>query len=369
MPKREHPGQIGDYWLSQRKGSSVWCRTWYNGSTRQTERASLGTDDFQEAQLKLAEWITKNQILRTEDPQELPLETVLVRYYEGHAKHIRSAESARYALAKWSDFFAEKMVSDITPRTTDDFMNHLREQGCSEGYIGRILRVGKAALNRAYQHGEIVAVPYIKSGSKGIERERILTIPEAGALFNAVESEHMLIYLLLAFNTLARPEAILELKRFQIDLENRLIRLNPPGREQTKKRRPTLPITDTLMPWLQQAKTESLVSWNGKSIKSIKKGFQRIRERAGLGTDLVPYTIRHTMATELRKRGVPAWEVAGFLGHKSEGITERYAKFSPDYLSKARRSIDEYFVELQPYVKRTLVFKGNKRVSCVLTSE
>ena len=111
------------------------------------------------------------------------------------------------------------------------------------------------------------------------------------------------------------------------------------------------------MPWVEKANTDYLVSWKGKPIKSVKKAFQRIRERTGLGPDLVPYTIRHTMATELRKRGVPAWEVAGFLGHKSEGITERYAKFSPDYLSQARRSIDDYFVELQPYITRTLVFK------------
>ncbi|MCG7985650.1 MAG: site-specific integrase [Candidatus Thiodiazotropha lotti] len=369
MPNREHPGQIGAYWLSQRKGSSAWCRTWFDKDTRQTKRSSLGTDDFQEAQLKLAEWITKNQILRKENPSELPLETVLVRYYDGHARFLRSAESARFALAKWSDFFAEKMVSDITPGSINGFIFHLREKGCSEGCIGRILGVGKAALNRAYRHGEINTVPYIKSGSKGTERERILTIPEVGALFNAVESEHMFMYLMLAFNTLARPEAILELKRFQVDIENRLIQLNPPGREQTKKRRPTLPITDALMPWLQQTKTESLVSWNGKPIKSIKKGFQRIRERAQLGSDLVPYTIRHTMATELRKRGVPAWEVAGFLGHKTEGITERYAKFSPDYLSKARLSIDDFFEELQPFVERTLVFKRIKRVSSVLKSE
>lgn len=72
-------------------------------------------------------------------------------------------------------------------------------------------------------------------------------------------------YLLLAFNTLARPEAILELKKFQGDLQHRLIMLNPPGREQTKNRRPTVPITEVLFPWVEQAKTDSLVCWKGKN--------------------------------------------------------------------------------------------------------
>jgi hypothetical protein len=59
------------------------------------------------------------------------------------------------------------------------------------------------------------------------------------------------------------------------------------------------------------------------------------------------YTIRHTMAAELRKRGVAVWEVAGFLGHTSGyKTTERYAKFGPDHLGQAVRAIDAYFAEL-----------------------
>ena len=299
----------------------------------------------------------------------MPIETVLVRYYKNHAKDIRSAESSRYALAKWSAYFAEMVVSDITPATIDGFIENLRAQGCSEGYIGRILGVGKAALNRAYKLGEITSVPYVKSGSKGRVRERILTIQESADLFNAVESEHMLMYFMIAFNTLARPEAILELKLFQVNLDDRLITLNPPGREQTKKRRPTLPITETLFPWLEKAKTDSLVCWKGKPIKSVRKGFQMIRDRAGLDNKVIPYTIRHTMATELRKRGVQEWDLAGFLGHSSGSVTERYAKFAPDYMSKARIAIDEYFIELQPLVERTLIFTKDLRANSVLVGD
>ncbi|MDH3691318.1 MAG: site-specific integrase [Gammaproteobacteria bacterium] len=251
-------------------------------------------------------------------------------------------------------------------RRQEQFIHQLGEHGCSKGYIGRILGVGKAALNRAYKRGEIATVPYVLTGSKGRERERILSLDEAAALFNAVDAEHMLMYLLLAFNTLARPEAILELRRFQLDLDNRLIRLNPPAREQTKKRRPTLPITNTLFPWLQNTKSDVLVNWRGRHLNSIKKGFRRLRERAGLDADVIPYTVRHTMATELRKRAVPAWEVSGFLGHKSHGSTDRYAKYAPDYLGQAVQAIDQYFFELQPLVKQTLVFGEGVRVSCVL---
>ncbi len=49
---QERPGQIGNYWLSQRTGSKNWCRTWFDAATRQTNRASLGTTDIQEAKVR-----------------------------------------------------------------------------------------------------------------------------------------------------------------------------------------------------------------------------------------------------------------------------------------------------------------------------
>ena len=94
-----------------------------------------------------------------------------------------------------------------------------------------------------------------------------------------------------------------------------------------------------------------------------------IRDRAGLDSKVIPYTIRHTMATELRKRGVREWDLAGFLGHSSGSVTERYAKFAPDYMSNARIAIDEYFIELQPLVERTLIFKKDLRANSVLAGD
>jgi integrase len=364
--QKQHLGQIGQYWLSKRSGSDAWCRTWFDAKTRQTKRASIGTADFQQAQISLAKWVVVNDQPKKVQASDVQLDSVIVRYYENHAKHLRSGEASRYALKKWSDHFGEAMVSEVTLTAQEAFVRKLKDQGCSDGYIGRILNVGKAALNRAYKNGEIESIPFVMTGSKGRERQRLLSLDETAALFDAAREEHTLVYLMLAFNTLARPEAILELKRFQIDFDNRLIHLNPPGRIQNKKRRPTVPISNSLMPWLQGIQNESIVSWRGKPIKSIKKAFRRTRERAGLDNRVVPYTIRHTMATELRKRGVPAWDVAGMLGHKTEGITERYAKYAPDYRDLAIRAIDEYFKEIQPLTNKRLVFGAGKRVSCVL---
>jgi hypothetical protein len=54
------------------------------------------------------------------------------------------------------------------------------------------------------------------------------------------------------------------------------------------------------------------------------------------------------MAVELRRRSVPAWEVAGFLGHTPPGLrtSEVYAKFAPDYLGQAASAIDAVLADV-----------------------
>ena len=198
----------------------------------------------------------------------------------------------------------------------------------------------------------------------------------------AAAEPHQFLYLMLAAGTLARPKAITELTTFQIDFEARLIRLNPPGRPQNKKRRPTVPICGALLPWLRGLPPGPIVQYRGEPLTRTKMMFDHItarasrqirceaaatprthrrasrraeaweaiedgRRRATAILDVTAYTIRHTMAAEPRKRGVPVWEVAGFLGHSSGyKTTERYAKFGPDHLGEAVRAIDVYFAEL-----------------------
>ena len=426
MPRKrkDRPGQLGDFWLSRRKNSAMWCRTWFDERTRQTKRASLGTEDFSEAEIKLAEWVVTNGEMRGNRPESVALETVLVRYYQNHAIHQRSAEQARYALRRWSDSFPEALVSDVTPARLRAFADAMRAEGLSSGYVRRTLAIGQAAINRAQREGEITAVPRIdlSIAPEGEPRERLLSPEEVLRLFDAAESDHAFLYLMLAFGTAARPEAILELTAAQVDVENRLIRLNPPGRSQNKKRRPTIPMCESLVPWLTGLLAGPVVRYTPQLPEGIAertKATPKPRALAGIRTtinrlkararqrlrdeaarlasrarrtgrrgeawtllqearqkgdallEITAYTIRHTVASEMRRRGVPVWEVAGFLGHSSGyRTTERYAKFGPDHLSQAVRAIDAYFADLGLAVEPDSDQSVTRlRASCVLPSK
>ena len=92
MPRspQEQIHRIGDYWLSQRGNSDNWCRTWFDAGTRQTRRASLGTDDLEEAKHALARWVTENVGTRNANPGDVPVATVFARYQAKHGQFVRS---------------------------------------------------------------------------------------------------------------------------------------------------------------------------------------------------------------------------------------------------------------------------------------
>lgn len=358
---QERPGQIGDYWLSKRKGSENWCRTWYDADSRQTKRESLGTADFQEGKLRLWEWYAKHGRVAQQQPQEAPLAMVLVRYWERHARDLPSSEFAKIALRYWAEFWGEAAVSDLTPARQRAFIKSLEDAGKSPGYVKRIITVGKAALNHAHREGEVASVPYIIPGEDGEPRDRVLSVAESAALWLSTQQPHERMMLALLYGTLARPEAALDLRREYVDMSRWLLAQNPPGRKQTRKYRPVVPVAGFLRELLEDAPAGHLVQWRGKAIASFKTAWRALRKRSELGEDVVPKTIRHTMATELRAAGVPEAEIQGFLGHKAfGGRTEVYAKYRPDYLGQAVGVIDGYMSRVRATCVLALLILANQ---------
>jgi hypothetical protein len=160
-----------------------------------------------------------NGRIERERPDNVFAETCFVRYYEQHARHLASGEQARYGLKLWSEYFPDALVSELTLDKQRLFVAWLRNKRLSEGYIRRVLAVGKAALNRAQREGEITNAPMIELAlaPEGEPRERILTIKEIANLFDAATEPHQTSYLVMAVGTGARPEAILEATTFLVN--------------------------------------------------------------------------------------------------------------------------------------------------------
>ncbi len=153
--------------------------------------------------------------------------------------------------------------------------------------------------------------------------------------------------------TAARPDAVLDLTFEQCDIENRIINLNPTGREQTNKYRPTVRMPEHLVHFIEKKKQITLcthiISYKQKPVNSIRSAWRLMRVEAGLDDQVQPYSLRHTMARWMRSQSVPAWEVSAQLGHKQPDMrtTEIYAPNDPMHLSKAAAAIDDFLCQLR----------------------
>ena len=371
-PYDERIGQIGDYWLSQRPNSTAWCRTWFDGTSRQTRRASLGTDDLEAACIALARWVTLHGHRAAQKPSETLMGDVFARYMEKHGQHTVGAGVQRRNLFLALERMQEGLTfSEFTLDAQFALTRRMEADGYQPGTVKRVVGAVKAAVQWAWKNGELEQpIPFL-SVQDGAPRERVMTIQEIADLWDAAEQEHLRMFILLLLATTGRPAAVLQLTREQCDLDRGLIDLNPPGRVQTKKRRPVVSMPDFLRGWIEQAQPGPLVCFRGRPVVKINKTWRVARDAAGLDDAVVPYTIRHSIATELRGRGVPELELAGLLGHSMPNFrtTGRYAKYAPNHLSAAKASLDEIAVEIDRVATRSIHPNRNVRVSCVLVSK
>jgi integrase len=346
MPRKQREE---GFWLAHVKGSPFLYIHWYDPGSGRTRRRSTGEQDHRKAQIVLAEHILKHQRPLDAEPEEMRMAVVLADYLEWIILR-PSGHQACIAASHFEAFFGAAFVSDLTLDRQEAYIAARRSAGIADSTISRELSVLRAALNRAYKRGVLRSAPFIMDLPKAEPRDRWLRSDEVARLLDCFRSPHLRLFTLLALHTAARPGAVLGLKWSQVDFEGRVIHLNPPGRLQGSKRRPSVPMTDTLYAVLREAlgraRSEHVIEYHGRAIASVKKSFVRAAKAAGL-SDVTQNTLRHTAATRMAQAGVPMWEVAGMMGHSTSRMTEKvYAKHHPDYMTRAASALDSAFGEI-----------------------
>jgi hypothetical protein len=135
-----------------------------NGTVGDRPGQSLGTVDLKDAKLKLAGWLMTGGAMVREPASIVPLETVLVRYYEHHVKRLAKRAIRRSIRLRSGPISSRAPWWELTPDRQRAFIASLRNQSYSEGYIRRVLQIGQAALNRALREGEIAIAPKVLVG-------------------------------------------------------------------------------------------------------------------------------------------------------------------------------------------------------------
>lgn len=379
--------EYGGYWIGRVDGSEYLYANWYDQRRRRTYRRSLDTKILAEAQERLIKLAGNARVDASRSPDAVLLMAALDFYYENDAKLKPSASPAFRAIQLVTEYITEKVgptarVSAFSLLRQREFMRWcIDRHDHKAGTIARNLSVVSAAFGFGSKlqmvrdgFGNETEVLLLDSAPRVITqmsevvkltelpestpRDWLPTFGEFGRFIDAIDvrQENLFRYVVLALNTWARPEAIIDFRiKAQTDWTFGVVDLNPPGRRQTKKRRPKIRLSENLAGWLRHWDADAPMIWDGRPVTTMKKTFKRHAEACGLPS-FTQYTVRHFMATQARmvKPPVSKEQRDVWLGHTDGRTGGWYEHRDPEFLEDARRATDSIIKELQRFTKRAL---------------
>lgn len=336
---------IGRLQRTRADGTTYWsyCIKWDDSGG--SHRSSLGTQDRSAAEAKARDFWTRRKLAYADN-----VGAIVEAYLESPGGQ-KDGQRKRDAWAAAKPFWGALRVEQIIPDPDDTAgqggsgAEYQRQRGKAANTMRKELGVVSSALAWGKKNRLVVGeVPFIRLPAIPESEVEHLSKAQFRRFLAGCSAPHVQLFAQLAITTGARAAALFELPWIRVDLEARIINLNPPGRAQiANKSRARVPINDRLYPLLVEARDAALtpfvIEQHGERIASIKKGFAAASERSGV--HCTPHMLRHSAAVWMAENRVPMEEIAAYLGHKDTRITTRvYARFHPDYLRRAARALD-----------------------------
>lgn len=256
----------------------------------------------------------------------------------------REAESVNtkqleYRWRKLEPFFGYKLGHTISKDDCKAYTKQRLAQGVKSVTVRTELVLLRACLNLKY--GRASTTMWMPPASP--PRDRHLTKEELEKLLEAIDTPHVKLFVVLAVATGARMTAILQAKWSAVDWNTNTINYDPPGRVQTNKRRPTVPLNRQARAALKtaqkMAQTEHIIEFNEEPIKNIRKGIEAAARRSGVACS--PHVFRHTAGVWMAEADLPMSMISQYLGHTTTKVTEAtYARYSPSFMKGAADALD-----------------------------
>jgi integrase len=385
--------------------SDRWYIYWYDKEARRQRRKSTGTRDFRLACQQLDERYLAERAETGADGQYC-LHDTFSDYVVEHSSKLDSGAGIKSRLKFFLRFVEEEIAqgvlldpvlpSDIHEGVLDRFRIWASEQPIILGH-GRkgarnlkpvvrqrsaatsedIIRQCKTAINYAYDRQRISGRPEFRARRtryiRAVNHDRI-SVSQMGEMLDfcvhggadhasQLWQYHALRrYLVAAICTLARPSSIFDMNvdpaRGQWLKADRLFDLNPAGRLQNNKRRAVIPLHPVLEDWLGHTqqwficieqhwrRVPGSTKFGQRRVQTCNGSWRTVSRHIDLPENFPLRLLRHSMASELRRRGVNPWELAGYMGHSLLNMTEIYAIYDPAYLSTVAAGIDDIISDL-----------------------
>jgi len=329
--------------LIKRKTKQNYYIRFIDTDGKQKER-STGTATCTEAQEILETFLRERRTAQTGQAVH-PTKMTIAQVLEDYAHFIqndREASRLGYAIEHILDFWEDGTLDKINKETIKAYVESSPR---AKGTVRRELTCLRAAINHAVSMNRVLPIAKFTIPKGGKPKDRWLTRTEMARLLQAAGQEYrskftLRLFILIAFYTGARRNAIMELEWSQINFETSTIDFNKPGQEETNKRRAKIPIPKKLLPHLERqyrfSKDKSLFVFHQrhapyKKVQSIVKGFRTACKRAGF-QDVTPHTLRHTRVSLLVQSGEKISDVAAFMNMSFPTLERVYAHHNNQHI-------------------------------------
>jgi integrase len=204
----------------------------------------------------------------------------------------------------------------------------------TEAAARRELEDLRAAINHHRKEGLCSEVVSVVLPEKPAGREAWLTRSQAARLIWAAWRARQVMGDRATLRDVGKH--IAAIGRGHVDLERGVFHRHARGAQETKKRQPPVRLSKRLLAHLRRWQrlgiaTYGVVEWNGKPVRSVRKGFAAAVKAANLplsGPDkITPHVLRHTAATWAMQNGADLWQTAGLLGMTVEMLQQRYGHY------------------------------------------
>jgi len=246
----------------------------------------------------------------------------------------RTIKSFRSILSRFLSFLGEKHLSEVTLLDIDLFLAELKKRGWEPSSIYTAAVAVKRFL-------EFIGLGDRISSFELPRRERrlprYLEPEEVARMVEACSSLRDRVVILLLFTTGLRVSELVSMRKDDIDLEKRSIRVRGKG---GKERVVYFP--ETLVPLLKAyveglpEDAEYLFPSAGRHMHytTVERIVRKAAESAGLKKKVTPHVLRHSFATHSLAMGLDLREIQELLGHSSLSTTQVYAHVSRERLRR-----------------------------------
>jgi integrase len=314
-----------------------------------SKRISTATKDHTEAATFYANWL-RNRHLPSPTGEAWNVSSLLDIYFDEQIDGGPSHERTAIIVANLKHAFGT-MSPELLDASAMLRYSRERAQGlhgrrtANDSTVRRELTVLIACLNHAVRQRRMPAAsfPHIARPSDGEARDVVIPTAHMELILSKADGR-LLDFVIIAFETASRREAVESLCWRQVDLQRSLIDFSD-GKRRSVKRRVAVPMSTRLKARLsamrgllnEDVKNDFVLGSDASVYPAWVALMQRLAKETGNAAfnEYTPHDLRRTWATNAARRGVSLFDIAGMLGDSVSVVTKHYAKHHPDYLRGA----------------------------------